>query len=254
MRRHVRNIGDREVEIWVGHNVQEQVFLVTILALARESGIDDNRISIVQFPLKAHRETLDSIRPEMLEEHPPAVLLSKEISAIYTNIWGALSSSEPSKLTGLIEKGTTFPAIDSMLKCLFMRYPDKMPGIGSISRKILEEAKPGWDKSARIVGMAMAPAEYLEVHLDFTGDGILFDNLLALGSPKSPQPTLELRGDTRKMRSCEARITPFGEACLRGECNNILINGIDEWVAGVHLNSQAGQVWFRDGNQLVHFE
>jgi len=47
------------------------------------------------------------------------------------------------------------------------------------------------------------------------------------------------------------RLTPFGERVLAGEANFVDANGIDDWVAGVHLQSDAGRVWFYDDGQLV---
>ena len=52
-------------------------------------------------------------------------------------------------------------------------------------------------------------------------------------------------------RGCKVRLTAAGEAFLKGRKNFVEVNGIDEWVAGVHLDSGTGDVWFRDGETLV---
>jgi len=38
---------------------------------------------------------------------------------------------------------------------------------------------------------------------------------------------------------------------LNGEANAVHLNGVDDWIAGVHLESRAGRVWFsRDGTLI----
>jgi hypothetical protein len=54
-----------------------------------------------------------------------------------------------------------------------------------------------------------------------------------------------LSGDTKRLRETKVRLTQYGEAVLAGKGNAVEWNGIDDWVAGVHLNSRNGRVWFR---------
>jgi hypothetical protein len=53
------------------------------------------------------------------------------------------------------------------------------------------------------------------------------------------------------MRDCEVAITEAGELVLAGRANAIELNGIDDWVFGIHLDSRQGSVWYRKGNTLV---
>ena len=55
------------------------------------------------------------------------------------------------------------------------------------------------------------------------------------------------------MRCAKRRwtITDAGRAVLNGEANAVALNGIDDWVAGVHLDSKAGRVWFHRDGELV---
>ena len=38
---------------------------------------------------------------------------------------------------------------------------------------------------------------------------------------------------------------------LAGRRNFVELNGVDDWVGGVHLDSRTGVVWFRRGEELV---
>jgi hypothetical protein len=50
------------------------------------------------------------------------------------------------------------------------------------------------------------------------------------------------------MRETEVTVTETGKAVLNGGVNAVRLNGIDDWVGGIHLDSAGGEVWFqRDG-------
>jgi hypothetical protein len=60
-----------------------------------------------------------------------------------------------------------------------------------------------------------------------------------------------MEGSGKSFGGTRIRLTQAGEAFLSGRSNFVEVNGIDEWVAGVHLDSKAGNVWFRDGETLI---
>ena len=45
--------------------------------------------------------------------------------------------------------------------------------------------------------------------------------------------------------------TDAGESVLAGHANAVELNGIDDWVLGVHLDSENGSVWYRKDGALV---
>jgi hypothetical protein len=46
-------------------------------------------------------------------------------------------------------------------------------------------------------------------------------------------------------------ITETGRQILEGKANFAEINGIDEWVGGMHLQSKTNEVWYRKDDTLV---
>jgi hypothetical protein len=66
-----------------------------------------------------------------------------------------------------------------------------------------------------------------------------------------PEPALTLTGSRTAYRDTEARLTPFGDRIIEGTANFLDANGIDDWVAGVHLSSAAGRVWVHDRGGLT---
>ena len=86
---------------------------------------------------------------------------------------------------------------------------------------------------------------------DLVGDAYLFWRLRGLGASGLAHPLVALSGDPYDMRECEVAITEAGESVLACRANAIELNGIDDWVLGVHLDSRQGSVWYRKGNTLI---
>ena len=83
------------------------------------------------------------------------------------------------------------------------------------------------------------------------GDWYLFSRLRRLADPALRAPLVALSGDPTSMRSCEATVTDVGRAVFDGSENFVRLNGIDDWVLGVHLDSTGGRVWYRTSDTLV---
>jgi hypothetical protein len=88
-------------------------------------------------------------------------------------------------------------------------------------------------------------------NLDCIGDAQLFARLKLLGNLSLNEPLVSLKGNLAEMRETEVTVTETGKAVLNGGVNAVRLNGIDDWVGGIHLNSAAGEVWFQRDGVLV---
>ncbi len=52
------------------------------------------------------------------------------------------------------------------------------------------------------------------------------------------------------MRESQVMITKNGKRALDEKVNVIELNGIDDWIGGVHLDSSTGSVWLRKDETL----
>ena len=86
---------------------------------------------------------------------------------------------------------------------------------------------------------------------DWAGDDYLFYRLQRLGAADLPHPLLSLNRHRAPMRETTVEITDTGRAVLSGKANAVRLNGLDDWIAGVHLDSLAGHVWFNRDGTLV---
>jgi hypothetical protein len=86
---------------------------------------------------------------------------------------------------------------------------------------------------------------------DLVGDHYLFWHLRHLGSSGCAQPLIRISGDASSMRTCEVALTDAGRSVLELRTNAVHLNGIDEWVLGVHLSSERGTVWYQKDGAIV---
>jgi hypothetical protein len=70
-------------------------------------------------------------------------------------------------------------------------------------------------------------------------------------NPDLAYPLITLSGDPNSMRNCEISLTEAGESVLAAQANAVALNGIDDWILGVHLDSKRGSVWYHKDGILV---
>jgi hypothetical protein len=75
--------------------------------------------------------------------------------------------------------------------------------------------------------------------------------LHGLASPDLAHPLVTMSGDPYDMRKCEVVLTDAGESVLAAQANAVELNGIDDWILGVHIDSKRGSVWYQREGTLV---
>jgi hypothetical protein len=75
--------------------------------------------------------------------------------------------------------------------------------------------------------------------------------LLQLGDSALAHPLVKISGNPTTMRDCEVSLSEAGESVLAGRANAVELNGIDDWVLGVHLDSKLDRVWYRKDGVLM---
>ncbi len=101
---------------------------------------------------------------------------------------------------------------------------------------------------ARVIASSMRALFYEDD--ECVGDNWLFWRLRRLADSRLPHPAVVLTGERTTMRGTEARLTPEGERFLKAELNFVELNGIEDWVGGVHLDSRVGDVWFHQDKMI----
>jgi hypothetical protein len=233
----------RRLVLRLENTLDDQLTLAWFPALLRAGGASPAQIDLVQL----QGNGITHLRqPEAL---PAPVTLSPRDLAELTRVWDALVAPEPEALVAELRSDyEPLPLLKRALRALFSLYPERRAGLDASELKLLEESRNGPVKAARVIGTVLG-----EHHrgADLCGDDWLFARLLRLGDPSLPEPALELTASTEAYRFVTVRLTPFGERILAGEANFIEANGIDDWIAGVHLDSKTGRVWLNDQGRVV---
>jgi len=256
-------VAARRIVIWLGTSLDNQLSLAFMAALLRAIGAAPEEVDVIQFR-GDHRgiEVLDlgMLDDQHFEAHPPPATLSAQDLEQLEGAWAAVTATEPDELVAAVESDLpALPCFKRGLRALLLRYPEKASGVNAAELRLLRAVRREGPRAARVIGEVLR--EFLDEAragtggLDLCGDVWLFHRILRLADPALPQPALEIAGSRAHYRDTTLRLTPFGERIIDGQANFVDANGIDDWVAGVHLQSQSkskqDRVWFHDGGRLL---
>lgn len=240
------------VALWIASSAQEQLFAAFVCALL-ESARSNAQVHIVRVNSVPNRagNPVQVRSLAVLNEHefalaPAARELSLAETQSLSRTWGAWVSQEP-----LAFFGSTRPHGDTSrlgmtgLRALVGRYPDRECGLSAWDLALLENVRACGPRLVRVIGQTLGDAETD----DLVGDAWLFWRARRMAAP--PFPLIRFDTSSSDMRACTVSPTEDGVAVLDGKTNAITLNGIDDWVGGVHLDSAAGRVWVRSGAELV---
>lgn len=244
----------KSVILWIGTGLADQVLLVFLVHLLRRISIPPSRLQIIQYDRVGTGSLgvvigTGELNEDQLRSHPkPVSLGDRELDTIDA-AWMALIASEPDALASFASgRDGGLPFLRRASQALLLRYPDYRSGLGIWDRAALECTLKNGPKAVRVVAAMMT---YDLEQPDWPGDSYLYSHMQRLGAVELAHPLLSLTEPNKPMRETTVEITDTGRAVLNGEANAVELNGIDDWVAGVHLDSKAGRVWFYRDGELV---
>jgi hypothetical protein len=135
------------------------------------------------------------------------------------------------------------------LSKLLYRYPGIQSGVNRYEARLLASTRVQGPSVARIIAYSMKDS-FVEDE-ECVGDNWLFWRMRRLADATVARPAITLSGNQTTIRGTEARLTRDGERFLSGELNFVDLNGIEDWVGGVRLDSRAGSVWFHRDKEIV---
>ncbi len=240
------------VTLWVGTGVAEQLLLAWVVEVLRHLNADLGRFRVVQFDrtTKGHEIIGAGVLPPADFHHAPAAIaLPERAIDELSRAWAAVTAATPDALLAFLsDAGHPLPFLRRSLVSLLYHYPDVESGLNAWDRLLLQHVRDEGPKATHVVGFTMADVMGFP---EWVSDGYLFQRLRRLGDSRLARPFVVLSSETALMRDTEVRLTPDGKAALDGRGHFVQLNGIDEHVAGVHLSSSGGDVWYRDGETLV---
>ncbi|MBI1186421.1 MAG: DUF1835 domain-containing protein [Alphaproteobacteria bacterium] len=234
---------------WLGEGTADQLFAAWLIHYLRATQCDLAKLHFVTFARGSWRSILSAgeLSAEQIRELasgpvPAAAEQADELALV----WQSYSSDNPRALATYLD--THAGPLRDAIAPILMRYPEVKSGLGFWDRLLLENARDHGPKLARAIGNTMIPIQP-ENYLDSVGDGFLFDRAIRMSSPLAARPLISVCGNRQEMRACTVALTEDGVGVLAAERNAVQLNGIDDWIGGVHLTPST--VVFRDEARLI---
>jgi hypothetical protein len=163
--------------------------------------------------------------------------------------WAGLTAQTPASLLSCLDAIDDDADLVAPMFTLIGRYPDSVSGLSHWDAALLAGVSNGGNDAFTIIGGAIGSNHHW---LDPVGDAYLFWRLRRLADPSLSEPLLTLTGDTNTARACQVVPTVLGIEVRDGRANHVEVNGIDDWIGGVHLRQGRGSPWVRRGDELIH--
>jgi hypothetical protein len=244
------------ITVWVGGGASDQLLLPWVAHLFTLLDAPVCSMSIVQIdrlsPKGPDVVSLGEVSGENLRTHAHPAPVSPDDIVELKAYWSALTAPLPDELLQSIRQDTTaFPLLRRALRTILDAYPDVRAGLSHWDLELLKHVRSHGPNVASVI-FHIISASNRAGYPDSLGDLYGFSRLRLMADRRLAAPALVMEGDGSTFGGTDVRLTAAGEAFVEGRKNFVELNGIDEWVAGVHLDSKTGDVWFRDGETLVN--
>jgi len=234
-----------EIVLWFEHDLFCQVHLVYLLNWFAKENLVDTKLSLIcinQFQGKENFRGLGELSAGELSSLFPA---RREVTAeqltLATAAWLAYCSDDPRAIENILLTNTAaLPFLDAALRAHLRRFPSTANGLGHIENRALQFIAEDNQDFARLFDhFSRAESIY------GFGDAQLWLVLRTLCDGPAPLVSVEnFESDSWRLQpltpeltqQARFRITAAGEATLAYEADSVILNGIDEWLGGVHLH------------------
>lgn len=242
----------KEIKLWIGMGLSDQLLLIFLIYLLDEFDFDLNTLKVFQFEEISGKnfeiQGLGILNPEQIKDHPKPYTPNKELITIAKSVWLAISGHSPDLYLQFIHSdNNSMPLLRRAIKYLIFRYPKSSNGLSFWDEKLLKYTEEHGPNTARIIGYTLGDCMD---GLDLVGDFYLFSRLKNMGKSCLNVPLVEANALDLPMRDTQIKITTSGKQALQDKVNVIELNGIDDWIGGVHLDSSTGSVWLRKNETL----
>jgi hypothetical protein len=241
---------DGEYVLWFEADLYDQLQIAQILATLGDLGVAPGRVTLVcigEYPGIAHFGGLGELEPEQLPGLLDAATpLTAEALDLGAAAWSALRAPDPGGLGRIAaSRSRELRFLGEAFDRLAREYPSTRDGLSLTERRTLA-ATPSEGATAATVFGRLGEREARP----YLGDLFFFGLVARLARARVPlleldPPAGEVGAGTR------LRPTPAGRRVLRGEADQVALNGIDRWVGGVHLEGPEARWRWDEGTESV---
>lgn len=241
-----------ELILWFEHDLFDQLNLIQLLAWIAEHVPASKLVSLIcigSFPGRPDFKGLGELTPDEL-----ATLLDSRqrvTGAQYDlarRAWDAFRASTPGALDAIRSENTAaLPYLAPAITRFLQEYPWTTDGLSRTERQLLQLASPGgitlWDAFPRL---------HEGERVYYVTDDTVAELAEALSRTSPPLLTLDLsEADQGRVLRGRVVITDTGRAVLSGARDRVATCGIDRWLGGVHLQTDAPMWRWDDTRQRI---
>lgn len=240
------------VTLWIGAGLSDRLLLPTVLKLSDLVGFDLPPIETME--ITSHKTlSVPVLGWGMLRANDIGRPVARPADTNHIlrarRAWAGLTAQTPASLLSCLDAIDDDSELAAAMFTLIGRYPDAKSGLSHWDAAVLAGVSSGGTDAFTVIGGAIGANHHW---LDPVGDAYLFWRLRRLADSRLNEPLLTLTGDLNTARACRVRPTAFGVEVRDGRANNVEVNGIDDWIGGVHLRQGKGSPWLRRGDELIH--
>lgn len=238
------SLGMDHVCLWFEHDAYDVLCLLFLLDWYAKNGTPAELTFVCcdGHPSVSDFRGLGQLSPTALREvWGDFARVTPDTLRLGSECWAAYTSSNPTELWAIIERGTPpIPQIAAALRRHIRELPDRITGLSHSEYLTLCVLRDHGDLPAGQVFR-----RYMEEYepLAFMGD-LGFRQCVLLALARGSSPAIELRaGDGENWwRSTMVSLTGTGRGLLEGEVDWLDVARIDRWVGGAHVTS-GGAGW-----------
>ncbi len=238
---------DKETKIvlWLGPSLNEQLFFLWVVPALQGLSIDLRNILFVPtYEYFPEIYNLGGLSPENFLHLVNEARALPDTSLILKT-WQCICSSVPQWDLCASSVAAHYPLLANRLKLMKRHFPSSNNGLDIWTQRLLHAVESSGPRSIDVIGEMIS--SYRQ-EPDSPSDGLLSARLLQLANKGLPHPLLAVEGEL-PIRKLAVKLTTAGIRVLQSELSNITFNGINDWVAGVHLQAPPGPVWYYDEDQ-----
>jgi hypothetical protein len=229
-----------EVVLWFEHDLFCQINLIYLLDWFASRELGETKLSLICIDRFAGRENFRGLgeltSDELASLFPERKQVTQQQFDLSTATWTAYCSDNPTDLERLLKTDcSSLPFLSKALGIHLQRFPSIKNGLGRIENTALSLLNAGAISFAELFPRFAK----IEALYGF-GDTQLWFALRRMHQVRHPMFTIS--GDAEMQKEISAatvfEMTAAGEAVLSAENDFVVLNGIENWLGGVHLSGK----------------
>lgn len=239
-----------EVVIWLDSKLSNQLILIKVLDWFSRRDLGRTKLSLIcigEYPGQDRFIGLGAMTADQLASLADTRLPVGEPQYLTAQTaWNAFTSPDPTEIERFIATDTSaLPFIATALRRHLEQFPSADNGLSRTERQALSVLS---ERGSLSGGQLFVAVQHQEEQV-FMGDLSFYRMMGDLSEARHPLVQIS---DTPQHGLGTVTITDTGRKVIEGRADHILLNGIDRWLGGVHLNgATATWRWDRAARRLV---